>query len=116
MRRVFVLVLAAISASGCSLDALPFVYKPDVHQGMVINQDMVNQLRAGMSRRQVQFILGSPSITDTFHPDRWDYLQGRKSAGEAFESKRISVFFQDDRLVRVEGDLKPQDPALLPSG
>src|SRR5690606_17744119 len=62
---------AFLAIAGCSF---PGVYKIDIQQGNVVTQDMINQLRPGMTRRQVRFIMGNPMITDTFHPNRWDYL------------------------------------------
>lgn len=115
MKRCCSLILILVGVSvlaGCAIDRLPFVYKPDQYQGMILTQDMVDQLKAGMTRRQVEFVLGPPAITDTFHPNRWEYIDGSKPGGEDFQSKRISVFFEDDRLMAVRGDLEPADPAL----
>jgi len=60
-----------LALAGCSF---PGVYKIDIQQGNVVTQDMIDQLRPGMTRRQVRFIMGNPLLTDTFHADRWDYL------------------------------------------
>ncbi|MFQ5760576.1 MAG: outer membrane protein assembly factor BamE, partial [Acidiferrobacterales bacterium] len=49
------------------------IYRPEVQQGNVVTQEMVSQLKIGMSRRQVRFLLGTPLIEDPFHQDRWDY-------------------------------------------
>jgi outer membrane protein assembly factor BamE len=113
---VFSLIIAGGLAGGCSVDSLPFVYKPDIHQGTILSQQAVDQLRAGMTRQQVQFLLGSPSLVDPFHPDRWDYVEAKKPGGEDLRSRRVTVFFQQDRLAAVEGDLLPQDPALRRGG
>lgn len=66
------LALAGLLAlAGCSF---PGVYKIDIQQGNVVTQDMIDQLRPGMTRRQVRFIMGNPLIQDTFNTNRWDYL------------------------------------------
>lgn len=111
-RTLFFILIGAVALAGCAIDRLPFVYKPDMHQGMIITQDMVNQLRPGMTRRQVEFVMGPPTITDSFHPNRWDYIQAKKPGGERFESQRVTVFFEGDKLESVSGDLQPADPAL----
>ena len=72
-------VLAALSAalSGCSVTALSDFVKPyriDVRQGNYVTQDMVAQLKPGMTREQVRFVLGTPLVADVFHSDRWDYI------------------------------------------
>jgi outer membrane protein assembly factor BamE len=86
------------------------VYVPDVQQGNVITQEMVNQLKVGMNRRQVQFILGTPLITDPFHQDRWDYYYSLKR-GKKYRAKRtLSLFFKGDELTEIRGNVrvKPQ--------
>lgn len=90
---------------GCSF---PKIYKADIQQGNVITQEMVNQLRPGMSQRQVRFIMGSPLITDTFHPSRWDYLYSFQAAGTRRQQERISLIFnKDNQLAGLQGDFMP---------
>ena len=71
-------LIASFFLQACSQDPivnrLPFVYRIDIQQGNVLTQDKVNQIRTGMSQRQVQFVLGAPMLTDPFHADRWDYF------------------------------------------
>lgn len=113
---VLTLMLAAAALTGCSVASLPFAYVPDIRQGTVLNQEAVDQLRAGMSRRQVQFLLGSPPLVDPFHENRWDYVEALKPGKGDFSSRRVTVFFEDDRLTAVEGDLLPQDQSLRRGG
>lgn len=101
MRKIAFLVLCA-ALSGCGL-----IYKTDVQQGNILDQDMVDQLRPGMSKRQVELILGTPAIADPFHQDRWDYISTFKQDGKIVNRKLLSVTFRDDRLVKIEGDYKP---------
>ncbi len=115
-QRILGLTLTIGLLGGCSVDSLPFVYKPDIHQGTILSQEAVDQLRAGMSRRQVQFLLGSPPLIDPYHADRWDYIEAVKPGNGELRSRRITVLFEGDRLVAVEGDLQPQDPALRRQG
>lgn len=90
------------------LDRLPLIYRPTIQQGNVVTQEQVNQLEPGMSRRQVQFILGSPTLQDAFHADRWDYPFTKGVGSKPNEFRYFTVFFEDDRLVRMSGDLHPQ--------
>jgi outer membrane protein assembly factor BamE len=71
------------------------------------NEDMVDQLQPGMTKRQVQYLLGTPLLTDFFNADRWDYVYTIQRGHRSMESRRLTVFFQDDALVRIEGDMKP---------
>ena len=96
----------ALLLSGCS--SLPGVHKIDVNQGNVITQEMVNQLRPGMSRIQARYVLGSPMLESLFHEDRWDYLYRRHPGGKDAAQQRVTLYFDQDRLTRVEGDIRPR--------
>jgi outer membrane protein assembly factor BamE len=101
-----VLLVSAVGA--CSWVPRPFTeYKIDIQQGNVLTQDMVAQLRPGLSKDQVRFILGTPVLMDMFHANRWDYIYRlqKGSTGEV-EMRKFSTFFDDDdRLIRVGGDV-----------
>ena len=84
-------------------------YRIDVRQGNYVTQDMVAQLKPGLSREQVRFILGSPLVADMFHVDRWDYVyRFQPGHGEA-QQRGLTVFFQDNKLTRVAGDVIAED-------
>ena len=121
------LLAGAVSLTGCSsvgdslhslgsvteiipraLDKAPLVYRPTIQQGNVVTQEQVNQLKPGMSRRQVRFILGSPTLLDAFHRDRWDYPFTKGVGSTPGEIRYLTVYFDNDRLVRITGDLHPQ--------
>lgn len=109
-RTVFPLAVAAtLTLTACEtiLNNLPGVYSIDIEQGNMIDQAMVDQLRPNMSKRQVLYIMGSPMLTDTFHERRWDYLYSDQPGGEARVQKRISLYFDGDNLVGVQGDFRP---------
>ena len=94
---------------GCStvLNNLPGVYTIDIQQGNRVSQEMINQLKPTMNKRQVLYIMGSPMLVDVFHKKRWDYLYSNQSNGESREQTRISLYFEGDILVAVQGDFKP---------
>jgi outer membrane protein assembly factor BamE len=97
--------MGLVALAGCSF---PGVYKIDIQQGNVVSQDMIDQLRPGMTRRQVRFIMGNPLITDTFHANRWDYLYSLQPGGGARQQERISLVFDgNDQLVGLSGDFIP---------
>lgn len=84
-------------------------YRPDVQQGNWITQSMIDELRVGMSREQVRFLLGSPMLTSVFHAERWDYpFVFREGRSNDAEVRRFTVFFDPEgRLSRWEGDTQP---------
>ena len=90
-----------------SLGDLPFVHKIDVQQGNVITQEMVAQLRKGMEKKKVQFIMGTPIIVDTFNADRWDYIYTSQHRGGKVERRHVTLIFADEKLARVDGGVKP---------
>lgn len=110
--NLFVPTLGAVLAlAGCSgFPTIPGItpYRMEIQQGNYVTQDMVSRLKAGMSREQVRFILGTPLVADVFHADRWDYIfvRQRENSGEV-ERRRLTVFFEGGKLKRVEGDVVP---------
>jgi outer membrane protein assembly factor BamE len=90
-----------------TLAKTPLMYKPDIQQGNVVTQNDVNKLQPGMSTEQVRFIMGTPLVQDTFNQNRWDYVYTMKKGGGAVEKKRIALIFEDDQLVEIKGDYRP---------
>ena len=89
----------------------PGVYKISIPQGNIITQQMIDQLRPGMTKRQVIFVMGSPLVRDPFHQDRWDYVYNFQPGGGIRGQERVSVFFVDDALVNFTGDFTPTSEA-----
>ena len=89
----------------------PGVYKISIPQGNIITQEMVDQLRPGMSKRQVIFVIGTPLLRDPFHQDRWDYVYNFQPGGGERGQEKITVYFLDDQLVSFEGDFVPTEIA-----
>jgi outer membrane protein assembly factor BamE len=96
-----------LSLPELSMPSVPGIYRADIHQGNIIEQQMIDQLKPGMNKRQVRHIMGSPLLVDTFHQERWDYFYSLKQGGELQQQKRISLFFEGEKLARLEGDLVP---------
>lgn len=109
------MLLASLSVASCStiLNNLPGVYTIDVQQGNIVDQSMVDQLRPGMSKRQVLYIMGSPMLKDPFHEDHWEYLYSVEPGGEDRRQKRITLYFAGDKVVGLQGDFKPGKQQIL---
>jgi outer membrane protein assembly factor BamE len=106
----------ALALSACShVPRIVTEYRIDVQQGNVLTQEMVSQLRPGLSRDQVRFILGTPMLTDLFHGERWDYVfRLQEGKNNQVTARRLSVFFDaDGRLSRVTGDAESGSVAEL---
>jgi outer membrane protein assembly factor BamE len=88
----------------------PLVYRIEVQQGNLVTQESVAQLKPGMTKDQVRFVLGTPLITDIFHAERWDYVYTMRPArtNTIKEERRLTLYFdKDGRLERVDGDVVP---------
>ena len=85
-------------------------YRPDVQQGNVVTREMVEQLRPGMTRDQVRFLLGTPLLTSLFHQDRWDYVYFlKRGKGTEVQQRRLTVLFKDNRLDTFTADEMPPE-------
>ncbi len=100
--------------SGCStlpgvglLSKLSFLspYKMDIRQGNYISTTAVDKLQPGMTRDQVQFIMGTPLIADIFHADRWDYIYSLQHDGKQVDFRRVTLYFDQGKLARIEKEM-----------
>lgn len=106
MRAKILTLLVLLLLAGCS--SVPsLVYKIEIQQGNVITQEMVDKLKPGMTRSQVRFALGSPMISDVFHDNRWDYVYRLEQKGNLVEQRQLTVFFEDEKIVRLSGSFSP---------
>lgn len=109
MRNSILFVLAVASLeSGCGAK-LPSLkpFKMEVQQGNVVTSKMLLQLRPGMTRSQVRYIMGTPLIVDSFRDNRWDYFYELRKQGTIVEKRRVILDFDKDSLVSVRGDVIP---------
>ena len=97
------LLLATFLVAGCGV-----IYRQPVFQGNLLESRSVDQLQVGMDRGQVFSLLGSPSVADPFHQSRWDYVAtARRRTGDT-EVKTLTLWFENDRLARWEGEYFPE--------
>lgn len=111
MRNIYRLLLIIITLFliGCG-SALPKV-KPfimDIQQGNVVTSEMLLQLRPGMTKSQVKFIMGTPLLVDSFRSNRWDYFYQLRKQGKIVKQHRVILDFENDLLTRVRGDVVPK--------
>jgi outer membrane protein assembly factor BamE len=94
-------VFVAFAAGGCT-------YRMNVQQGNVVEMEDLNQVREGMTRSQVQFLLGTPMISDPFHSDRWDYTYSFREGRRRNVTRHwVTIYFDEDRVVRIETHIPP---------
>ena len=107
-RLPILLSAAVIGLSACSAERISNFpsYKLKVIQGNQLDARAVSSLQQGMSRDQVQLLLGTPLLRDPFHNDRWDYTYeiSRNGVVNQAETRNLTVWFENDRLVKAEGN------------
>jgi outer membrane protein assembly factor BamE len=102
-------ILACLLQAACSMPSfrLPRLHKVAIQQGNVITQRMIDQLKPGLTREQVTFIMGEPISRNSFDDSRWDYLYSIEVPGEYLERKRLSIYFDGDIVTHFDGDYSP---------
>ena len=109
MRKLFALLLVALFVSGCGL-----TYRVPIYQGNLLDQTAVDQLQQGMDKRQVMTLLGTPSIQDPFHQDRWDYVATRRTGRTGpTVVKNMTLWFENGSLNKWEGEYFPEEDSEL---
>jgi outer membrane protein assembly factor BamE len=98
--RTLTLTLLAAALAGCGL-----VYHPPLQQGNLLDKKTVDQLKPGMTQRQVIVLMGSPSVASPFEHNRWDYVHAFAANGGKMQVRKLSLFFNNGTLVRTQGHL-----------
>jgi outer membrane protein assembly factor BamE len=99
---ILFLLILALATAGCSM---PKMYKVVVSQGNLVDQEMIGKLEVGMTESQVKFVMGTPLISDTFFPNRWDYFTTVTQGENVYTEQKIVLFFEENKLVKWEGEI-----------
>jgi outer membrane protein assembly factor BamE len=102
--RLLTLLVASLCFTAC-------VYRIDIQQGNLLEDKAIEQVAVGMTRSQVQFLLGTPMVADSFHRDRWDYAYYfRQGRSRDVQRRWLIVYFENERVARIDRDvtLQPQ--------
>lgn len=109
MRKLVLVLSVALVTAGCGI-----VYRQPIYQGNLLEKNAVDQLQAGMSKQQVMLLLGTPSIADPFHHERWDYTASQRVGRvRKAETKNLTLWFEGDTLAKWEGDYFPEQDEQL---
>lgn len=102
--RLPLLTLLAIGAAGC-------LYRMPVQQGNMLDESQVSQLETGMTRSQVLYLLGTPMVPEGFNANRWDYYHYVDTGTGQQQTRRLTVWFKDDIVERVDDEQRAAQPA-----
>ena len=113
--RIQLIVISILLAS-CSSMSLPGLsslspHKIEIQQGNLITPEMREKIKVGMSAPMVRSILGTPLIVDPFHAKRWDYVYSLEQGGKLVEKQRLTLYFEDDHLTRIDDSAMPAEAA-----
>ena len=110
MRFILIFIaLCLLCACSRSYDGgfnAPLLHKIDIQQGNVIDQEMLDQLKPRMNKKQVKFIMGTPILIDPFHNERWEYIYSFQEGGTVREQRHITLHFENDKLAFISGDIE----------
>ena len=103
MQRIFITIslISLLLISGCSHQHFPWVYRIDVEQGNVLEKDDVAQIKIGMTKAQIKYVLGTPMTQDTFNQDRWDYFYSYRTGKGIMTRESMSLTFKGDILADI---------------
>ncbi len=100
--------LSGILLTACE-SLLPTPHKIDIQQGNQVQLQDLERLQPGMTRTQVKFLLGTPLLQDAFHQNRWYYLYYLHPANDSARQSRVSLYFDQDTLVKIDREqYKPE--------
>ncbi|MET0582305.1 MAG: outer membrane protein assembly factor BamE [Pseudoxanthomonas sp.] len=109
MRKFLLIAAVTFAVSGCGI-----LYKQPIYQGNLIEKTNADQLAVGQSKQQVVALLGTPSIADPFHAQRWDYTAVERTDRRGTnEIKNLTVFFEGDAVTKWEGEYFPENDVQL---
>lgn len=94
-------LFAVLLTTGCS-GILPNVYRIDIPQGNLVTEEKVKAVKLGMNRRQVQHLLGSPLLVDTFNQNRWDYFYSVENVKGTRIEHHITIVFKDNVIIEIK--------------
>lgn len=113
VRNAVLTIAVALLLSACKDGIRVPVYRIQVNQGNLLEQQLVDAVKPGMTKRQVALVLGTPAIQSPFDQDRWDYTASKGKRGGKPDVKSLTLYFEDNALVRMEGDYFPRNEEQL---
>ena len=100
------ILIISLLLSNCSI---PRIFQVVISQGNLVDQEMLSKLEIGMTESQVKFVMGTPLISDTFYPDRWDYFTSVTQGDNTYTNQKITLYFEDNKLISWEGKIDSLD-------
>ena len=91
--RIIIISLLIFSCSNTRL------YEVTITQGTVFSQDDLDKLEIGMTKDQVNFVMGQPSFENFFEKNVWNYIYKITTGDEVNVEKKVKIIFDDQNLL-----------------
>lgn len=102
MRKIVTLFSFSLCLSACSWSNFPLLYKPDVQQGNVLAKERVADLKIGMNQDEVNYLLGTPVLQNTFANQDTVYVYTIKKGKGTMAEDALLLSFHIDRLIKIQ--------------
>lgn len=112
LQKLAIISFCCLLMAGCTYLRFPGVFRIDIGQGNIITSDMIEKLKVGMTKRQVEYVMGSAMVQDPFSPGRWDYVYSYETGRGTLVRNRLTLYFDGERLQRID-DSQLKDPDAL---
>jgi len=113
--KLIIVSVLLVSCSEMTMPKLPTftAHKMEINQGNMVTPEMRHKLKLGMTRLQVQAILGTPLVNDVFHANRWDYVYRLEKKAKLLEEQRMTLYFEGEFLTRIDDGNMPALPVVV---
>lgn len=101
-QTLVIMGLCTVILAGCNNLRFPGVFRIDIGQGNIITSEMIEKLKVGMTKRQVEYVMGSAMIKDPFTPNRWDYIYNYETGRGTFVENQLTLYFEGERLQKID--------------
>ena len=94
LTKLYILLFLSFGILSCS--ALS-PYKVPILQGNIIEDKDVEQLSEGLTKDQVQYLLGTPMLNSPLHPNKWNYINSVSIGDQLIGEKKLSLLFDENQ-------------------
>lgn len=108
MRIRTILIYTMLTASLTNCASYDFSRRI-VQQGNLLPESKIAQIKTGMSKETIRIIMGTSLLSPSFRDDRWDYAYTKRRANTATTIKHVSLYFNQDKLVKIEQDVRVKE-------
>lgn len=76
--------------------------RPEIQQGNRLSQKKISRLKVGMSKQEVENLLGSSLLNASDEEERWDYAYREQKRNKIIKNKELSLYFSHGKLEKIQ--------------